>query len=208
MKNSTIVTAFSLFFILFLSSMVSFAISKMRFTFKNHLYKYFMLGLTIPTFITIIPLYLIYAKLHLIDTYPGLILPQIAFALPFSVLLFVNFYKFISDEIIEAAYIDGCSIYRVYFGIIFPLSKNTILTVLSMGFINVWNDYLFSLIFINSTGMKTAPVGLQDFIGQHGATDWGATFASICITTLPTLIIYFTLNKRVSTGMTLGAVKE
>lgn len=208
MKNSAIVTAVSLLFILFLSSMASFAISKMRFALSRRVFDYFLLGLTIPTFITIIPLYLIYARLHLIDSYLGLILPQVAFALPFSVLLFVNFFKYISNEILEAAFIDGCSIYRVYLSIIFPLSRNTVLTVLSMCFINVWNDYLFSLIFINSTWMKTATVGLQDFIGQHGATDWGATFASICVTTLPTLIIYFALNKRVSNGMTLGAVKE
>lgn len=142
------------------------------------------------------------------DTLVGLMLPLIAFSLPVSILLFVNFYRFVPNEIIEAAIIDGCNVYKVYYKIMIPLSLNTILTVLSMNFIFVWNDYIFSLIFINSTVKKTISLGLQDFIGSHGLTDWGATFASICVTTLPTLIIYFALNKKVSSGMTLGAVKQ
>jgi raffinose/stachyose/melibiose transport system permease protein len=77
-----------------------------------------------------------------------------------------------------------------------------------MNFITVWNDYIFSLVFINSTALKTISIGLQDFIGPRGLTDWGATFASICLSTLPTLIIYFGLNKKMTAGLTLGAVKS
>lgn len=102
---------------------------------------------------------------------------------------------------------EGCGPYRIYSAIIVPLSINVIITVLSMSFIFVWNDYIFSVVFLNSTHLKTVSLGLQDFIGSHGLTDWGATFASICISTLPTLLIYFLLNSRVVDGMTLGAVK-
>jgi len=207
MKNSTVVTTISLIIIVIFSSMASFAISKFNFKWSNKVYSYFLIGLTIPYAVTLIPLFVMYTHIHLIDTLFGLMLPLIAFSLPVSVLLFVNFYRFVPNEIIEAAIIDGCSIYQVYFKIMMPLSLNTILTVLSMNFIFVWNDYIFSLIFINSTNMKTISLGLQDFIGSHGLTDWGGTFASICVTTLPTLIIYFALNKKVASGMTLGAIK-
>ena len=111
------------------------------------------------------------------------------------------------EELSEAAILDGCSVYGIYFRIFVPLSKNTILTVLSMSFIGVWNDYLFSLLFINSTSLKTVSLGMQDFISETGYRVWGSTFATICITTVPTLIIYFALNKKVSGGMTLGATK-
>jgi len=148
-----------------------------------------------------------FSSLNIIDSYIALILPMVAFSLPVSILLFVNFFKFIPNELIEAAIIDGCSITQVFTKIILPLSKNTIVTVVAMNLIFIWNDYTFSLVFINSTEMKTISLGLQDFIGSHGVTDWGATYAAICISTLPTLILYFLLHKQITGGMTLGAVK-
>ncbi len=207
-KNSGIVSVVSLIAIVLLSSMVSFAISKMRFKGNKGVFRYFLVGLTIPQAVTLIPLFIMFTKLHIIDTRLSVILPLVAFQLPVSILLFVNFYRYIPDEIIEAAVIDGCGVYRVFFSIILPLSLNTILTVLAMNFITVWNDYIFSLVFINSTALKTISIGLQDFIGPRGLTDWGATFASICLSTLPTLIIYFGLNKKMTAGLTLGAVKS
>lgn len=207
-KNSGIVTVISLLAIVLLSSMVSFALSKMIFKGRRRLFQFFLIGLTIPYAVTLIPLFVLYVKVGLIDTLLGLILPLVAFQLPVSVLLFVNFYRFIPNEIIEASIIDGCSVYGVYLRIILPLSLNTIITVLAMSFITVWNDYTFSLVFINSNDLKTISVGLQDFIGPRGLTDWGATFASICLSTLPTLAVYFGLNSKLTAGMTLGAVKS
>lgn len=207
-KNSGFVSAISLVLIVALSSMVSFTISKMYFKSSKKLFRYFLIGLTIPYAVTLIPLFVIYVKLNLIDTHLALILPLVAFQLPVSVLLFTNFYRFIPNEILEAAIIDGCSIYTVYLRIIVPLSLNTILTVLAMNFITVWNDYTFSLVFINSSHLKTISIGLQDFIGPRGITDWGATFASICLSTLPTLAIYFGLNTKMTAGLTMGAVKS
>lgn len=207
-KNSAIVSVISLALIVILSSMAAFAISKLQFNGSKKLYRYFLIGLTIPYTVTMIPLFTIFAKIGLIDTRWSVILPLLAFQLPVSIMLFVNFYSFIPNEIIEAAIIDGCSIYKVFLKIIVPLSLNTILTVLAMNFITVWNDYTFSLVFINSTELKTISVGLQDFIGPRGLKDWGATFAAIISSTLPTLAIYFGLNAKMTEGMTLGAVKS
>lgn len=208
LANSAIVAVISLTAIVFISSMVSFAISKLRFRFSKTVFSYFIIGLTIPYQVTLIPLFIRYTKTGLLNTHLGLMLPLIAFSLPVSVLLFVNFYKLIPDEISEAAIMDGCGPYRLYSTIILPLSANTIITVVSMNFLFVWNDYVFSLIFISDTSLKTISLGLQDFIGSHGLTDWGATYAAICIGTLPTLIMYLFLNKRVVVGMTMGAVKS
>lgn len=206
-KNTVIVAIISLFLIVVISSMASFAISKMRFGLSDRVYSYFITGLTIPYMVTVIPLFIMFTSLNIIDSYLALILPMVGFSLPVSILLFVNFFKFIPNELIEAAIIDGCSITQVFTKIILPLSRNTIVTVIAMNLIFIWNDYTFSLIFINSTEMKTVSLGLQDFIGSHGVTDWGATYAAICTSTLPTLILYFLLHKQITGGMTLGAVK-
>ncbi len=206
-KNSGILVIACLFFIVMLSSMVAFAVAKLRFRQREKVFGYFMIGLTVPQFVTLIPIYVIYSKVHLVDSLVGVSLPLIGFSMPMAVLLFKNFYAYIPDELMDAAIMDGCSVYRIYFKIILPLSKNTIMSVVSMSFITVWNDYLFSLILINSSSLKTITVGLQDFIGLYGAQDWGATFASICVSTVPTLIVYFALNGKVTSGMTLGATK-
>ncbi len=206
-KNTVIVAIVSLFLIVVISSMASFAISKMRFGLSDRVYSYFITGLTIPYMVTVIPLFIMFTSLNIIDSYLALILPMVGFSLPVSILLFVNFFRFIPNELIEAAIIDGCSITQVFTKIILPLSRNTIVTVIAMNLIFIWNDYTFSLIFINSTEMKTVSLGLQDFIGSHGVTDWGATYAAICTSTLPTLILYFLLHKQITGGMTLGAVK-
>jgi raffinose/stachyose/melibiose transport system permease protein len=208
MRNSAYVAVLSLISIVILSSTAAFAISKFKIRSGKAIFKYFLIGLTIPYPVILIPLFVMYTKTALLDTHLGLMLPLIAFSLPVSVLLFVNFYKFIPEEIIEASIVDGCSASKIYTYIVFPLSMNTIITVVAMNFIFVWNDYVFSVIFINSTSLKTISLGLQDFIGSHGLTDWGATFASICLSTLPTLLIYFLLNTKIVGGMTMGAVKS
>ena len=207
-KNSAIISVISLIFIVAISSMASFAIAKMKFAGRKKIYRYFLIGLTIPYAVTLIPLFTMFAKVGLINTRISVILPLLAFQLPVSIMLFVNFYSFIPNEIIEAAVIDGASIYGIYAKVIIPLSMNTIMTVLAMNFITVWNDYTFSLVFINSTELKTISIGLADFIGPRGLKDWGATYAAIATSILPTLIIYFGLNKKMSAGMTLGAVKS
>ena len=207
-KNSAIISVVSLVFIVLLSSMASFAIAKMKFSGRKKIYRYFLIGLTIAYAVTLIPLFTMFAKIGLINTRISVILPLLAFQLPVSIMLFVNFYSFIPDEIIEAAVIDGASIYGIYTKVIIPLSLNTIMTVLAMNFITVWNDYTFSLVFINSTELKTISIGLADFIGPRGLKDWGATYAAIAMSVLPTLVIYFSLNKKMTAGMTLGAVKS
>lgn len=207
LKNSVIIALFVLVLVTILSSMCGFALSVMRFKGRKKLFSYIVGGLTIPAFVALIPLYLIYAKIGLIDTRVSVIITFVAYNLPINVLLFVNFYKYVPEDLLQAALLDGCNIYQVYFNIYLKLSLNTIVTVLAMTFIGVWNDYLFSLLFINSTSLKTVTLGIQDFIGDFGYRNWGAIFASITITTLPTVIVYFLLNNKVTAGMTLGATK-
>ncbi|KQX44620.1 MULTISPECIES: carbohydrate ABC transporter permease [unclassified Paenibacillus] len=205
--NSLIVAISSIVLIIVLSAMAAFVLEKMRFKWSNGLLFFFLCGIMIPIQVVLIPLFMIYNKTGLMNTLLSLILPQVGFALPISVYLFVSFYKYISNEIIEAAVMDGCGIYQVFLRIIFPLSRNTIVTVAIMNLIFIWNEFIFANTFIHNLKFRTIPVGLMDFIGQYGLTDWGATFAAISLTTVPTLLVYFVFNKSVISGMTAGATK-
>ena len=157
---------------------------------------------------TLIPLFQIYRNSHLLNTYWALIVPQIGFNLPLSIYLFITFYKFVPDTIMEAAAIDGASIWRIFINIMLPMSKNCIITVVTMNTIFIWNEFVFANTFISDSKLKTIPIGLFDYIGAKGMVDWGATFSAISIFLLPVLIVYFLLNKGIIAGMTAGAVKE
>lgn len=207
-KNSIIVTAITIVLIVFLAAPAAFAIEKMRFKFSNAMLGFFLLGITIPIHITLIPLFQIYKQMGILNTYLSLILPQVAFALSMSIYLFTAFFKYLPDSLMEAAVIDGASVNKCFTSIFLPLSKNTIVTVVTMNLIGVWNEFVFSNTLASSRLMKTLPVGLYDYVGEKGKVDWGATFSAISISLIPVLILYFVLNKNIIEGMTAGAIKE
>jgi len=207
MWNSIKVTGVSLFLIVFLSATSAYALSKFAFRISKKIYALFTFGIMIPVQITLIPLFIFYSDLHVLNTSLSLILPQVGFALPLSVMLFVSFYEFIPGELIEAAIVDGCSSYGIFWRIILPLARNTVITVASMYSILIWNDFIFANTFISENAAKTVAMGLKDYVGAFGNVDWGATYAAIALSILPPLIVYFALNKWVTAGMTMGATK-
>ena len=112
------------------------------------------------------------------------------------------------DSLLEAAVIDGSTMGTTFRKIVVPMAKNTTMTVLTYNFVFVWNEFTYANTFISSSDMKTLPIGLNDFVGQFGRVDWGSTFAAIVISILPTLIVYFILNRNIIEGMAAGAVKS
>lgn len=205
--NSTIVAVCTLILIILLGAPAAFAISKLRFRQSERVMSYFLLGIMIPIFVCLIPMFQFYGKLGLRNTYLALILPQVGFSLPMCIYLYVGFMKFVPNSLCEAAMIDGASSFQVFSQIIFPMAKNSTMTILIFNFVNIWNEFTFANTFMSKSDMKTLPNGLNDFVGQMGTRDWGATFAAIVIAVMPTLIIYFFLNKSVMEGMAAGAVK-
>lgn len=208
LKNSLIVLIVTIVCLVLFSSTAAFAIEKMKFGINKAVLSFFLVGITIPIHVTLIPLFQIYRATGLLNTYWALIVPQIGFNLPLSIYLFVSFYKFIPDAIMEAAAIDGASVWKIFFSIVLPMSKNSIITVVTMNTIFVWNEFVFANTFISRSELKTIPIGLFDYIGAKGMVDWGATFSAISIFLIPVLILYFILNKGIIAGMTSGAIKE
>lgn len=127
--------------------------------------------------------------------------------MPMSIYLFVVFYAYIPDSLLESAIIDGATVTDVFLKLIVPLSKNTFLTVAMTNVIGIWNEFMFSNTFISDVEMKTLPVGLYDFVGFMGSVDWTATFAAISMSVMPILLVYFMLNKYITNGVIAGAVK-
>ena len=206
-KNSVINTFVALIFIVIFSMTIGFAVTKMEWKFKNFFKQFFLLGIMIPVATALIPLFQIYNRMGLVNTRTCLILTYIAFGLSLSIFLVTGYMRSLSNEIMEAAVIDGCGISSMMWYIVVPLMKNAAVTVLVLQFFYKWNDLIFSMTFINDTKLKTIQTGLLYFQNEFGAKNWGAIFASVTMSVLPMLVLYMILNKTVIEGMTAGAVK-
>ncbi len=207
MWNSIKVTLVSLALIIAFSSTVGYALSKFSYRINRKIYGFLTFGIMIPVQITLIPLFIFYSKMKILNTTFSLVLPQVGFALPLSIMMFVNFFEFVPNDLIEAATIDGCTPYGIFFRIMMPLAKNTFVTISSMYSILIWNDFIFANTFISKNSAKTVAMGLKDYVGAFGNVDWGLTYAAIAVSILPPMIVYFLLNKQVTAGMTVGATK-
>jgi raffinose/stachyose/melibiose transport system permease protein len=206
-KNSIIITVFTVSLLLILASTAAFALSKINFRGRYAILRFFNLGLMLPMQVALIPLFYVFSKINILNTYPAVILPQAAFSLSFSIQLFFAFYKFLPNDVIESAVIDGCHPMGIFAKICAPMSQNIFLTVATMQSVFCWNEFICTYTFTKSISMKTVTLGLNDFVGVYGLTDWGATFAMITVTVLPTMILYFFTNKYLLSGLTAGAVK-
>jgi raffinose/stachyose/melibiose transport system permease protein len=205
--NSTLVAVLTIGLTIAVGAPAAYAIEKLRFRGSRALLSYFLLGIMVPIFVSLLPMFQIFNELGLRNTYWALILPQVGFNLPMCIYLYAGFMKYIPNSLLEAAMLDGAGPFRTFIRVVFPLSLNTTITIITFNFIFVWNEFVFANTFLNDPQMKTLPVGLNDYVGLFGKTDFGATYAAIVVAILPTLLLYFFLNKRVIEGMAAGAVR-
>lgn len=189
-----------------LAAMAAYAIIRMNWKLKGIAAMVFTLGIMIPVQATLLPLFQALDRLELRQGYLGLLLPYIAFAMPMSIMILSGFYRSVPREIEEAACIDGCGIYAMFFRIILPIVRPGIATASIFAFLNTWNELLFANTFVDKQELKTLPVGIMSFVGEH-STNWGVIGAGMVVATLPTVVIYFLLSKQVQESLTIGAVK-
>lgn len=205
--NSVIVTFGSNFFIVILGMMAAYALQVLRFKGGKVIRMIFMMGIIVPVQISLVPLFIDYSQIGLLDTYWSMIIPLAGFSIPMSVFLFSSFYQYIPSETYEAASIDGAGPYRIFAQITLPLSLNTIVTVVLVNSIFIWNEFIFANTFVLTDDLKTIPLGLQNYIGAMGNTDWTATFAAVCVTITPLMLVFLVLNKAMIQGLEGGATK-
>ncbi|QKS72971.1 carbohydrate ABC transporter permease [Paenalkalicoccus suaedae] len=204
--NSVLVTGSAVILTVLLASFVTFAITRMKWKLNKLVLGLFMVGLMIPVHSTIIPLFSFFSSVGLMDTHLSIILTYTAFNLPLTMMILLGFYYTIPRELEEAAIMDGCSVHRMFFRIILPITAPVVATTAIINMIYNWNEFIFVNTFLSSDRNKTLTVGIQNFIGQY-STDWGAIGATLVISMLPILIAFLLLSNRIVEGMTAGSVK-
>ena len=189
-----------------IGTMAAFVIARMKIKVNNFILMYFLLGLTIPIHATLIPLAEIISKFNLRNSPIALILVYVAVNLPLCIFILTGYIKGISTELDEAAIIDGCGTIRLLFRIIMPLSRPAIATVSIVTFLAAYNDLIFSTMFITEKKWNTIALALMSFKGAY-SVDIGATFAAICLSVAPMIIIYILFQNNIESGLAAGSVK-
>jgi raffinose/stachyose/melibiose transport system permease protein len=203
--NSTIIALSTTFGVMLLGMLAAFVIARYQFWGRDALYSLFTAGLLFPITVAILPLYLMLQALHLIDTLPGVIIPQVAFALPVTVIILVPFLRAIPAELEDAAYIDGTSRFGFFWRILLPLSGPGLVTVGVLAFVASWNAYLLPLLLLYNPANRTLPLGVQLFSTDH-SQDTALVLAFTTLAMLPA-IVFFTIAQRQIVGGLTGAVK-
>ncbi len=205
MKNDLIISCLKVPLGIFVSAMVSFALTRLHLKNRTGWLVFFLIGMMLPMQIALVPISIIYNKLHLINTYFGLFYVYIGFGISFMVLVTQGFMKSIPKAIDEAAYIDGASHWQTFIQVILPISKPALATLFITDFLSTWNEYLLASVIINDNDLKTVPVGLMTFVGEHG-TDYGYLCAGVLVAVIPVMIVYLIFQNYFVEGMA-GAVK-
>ncbi|MCD7956283.1 MAG: carbohydrate ABC transporter permease [Lachnospiraceae bacterium] len=204
--NSLLINTLAVVLVVLISIMASFACTRMHWKLKNVVAVIMVMGMMIPIHATLLPNYVIYDRLKLTDTIWALLIPYVAFSLPQGYFLTSGFMASVPKELEEAALIDGCGVYRVVFTIIMPLLRPSISTVVIMTYLNNWNEFMMATTYLSSNRWKTLPFCILEFTGQY-SSNYAVQFAVMALTAAPALIVYIFLNKYITKGVALGAVK-
>ncbi|MFC5404440.1 carbohydrate ABC transporter permease [Cohnella soli] len=204
--NSVIVTSLTVIFILLFASMAAFAFSKLRFKGSKGMLMMFVIGLFMPLQSFFIAQSYIFDRLHLKDSYMGLILPYIGVGLPLAVFLLKSFLDSIPKDLIEASRIDGCNDIVLFSRIILPLLGPGMATVAIFSSLNAWNELLLAMLYIQDDALKTLPVGLLAFSTRY-VTNYKLLFSALSLITIPMIIAYVFFHKRIVSGLTEGSLK-
>lgn len=203
--NSTIAAVATTAGAVALGLMASYVIARYPFRARGALYALFAAGLMFPITVAITPLYIVIKNLGLMNSLVGVILPQIAFALPTTVIILVPFLRAIPKELEEASWIDGCSRLGFFWRMVIPLATPGVITTGILAFIGSWNGYILPLFILNDASTFTLPLGVQAFSSQY-AVDTAKVLAFTSLSMIPALVFFSVFERRIVGGLT-GAVK-
>lgn len=206
LMNSIIINTVAVVAVILISVTVGFACKRMRWKLSGLVRTLILMGMMIPIHATLLPNYRIYSQMGLIDSVWAVLIPYIAFSLPQGLFLMTSFMEAIPVDLEEAAAIDGCGIYKIVFQIMLPLLKGPIATISIMTFLNNWNEFIMASTYLSSKTWKTLPFAVLEFTGEY-SSNYAVQFAVMALTAMPAVIIYLLLNKHITKGVALGAVK-
>lgn len=205
--NTVFYTIVVVLAIVLISSLAAYAFARLDFPFKRLFYGCFLTILMIPLPGSFIPLYVLLVKLGIQNTRVGYMLPLINASLATSIFILKAFFEGIPKSLEEAAIIDGCGKFKLFYKIALPLSMPAIATISIFGVLSVWNEYILAVVVLNRNELMPIQQGLFVFQGRY-FTQYELLMAASVITTLPLILIYLILNKQIIKGITSGAVKE
>ncbi|MDD2956465.1 MAG: carbohydrate ABC transporter permease [Oscillospiraceae bacterium] len=204
--NSLLVTLSSTFLSLSLSSACAFGLSRFQFKGRNVLFMIVLAGLLLAPQVAIVPLYRILSALGIYNTYLAMIVPYVAFNIPFTTFLIRAYLLDFPKDIEEAAVIDGCTTFRIFTQITLPVSKPILASAALLAVMNFWNEFMMAMIFTSDNSIRTIPLGLSTLKGTL-STDWGSMIAGLVLAAVPVIVLFITFQKQFVRGMTAGGVK-
>jgi raffinose/stachyose/melibiose transport system permease protein len=204
--NSLKITTTSIILIVIIGFVTGYVLARYQFKGRNIVYSMFLAGMLVPIHGLLVPTFVEFKKLGLLDHLYALNLPYVAFGLPLAIFLTESFVKTIPVEIEEAAYMDGSSMLNTMFRIVLPICRPVMATILILSFLQKWNEFPFALVLLQSSELKTITVAIANFTGQF-TVDYTRLMAALVMATGPVILLYLAAHKKVVQGMTAGAVK-
>jgi ABC-type glycerol-3-phosphate transport system permease component len=206
LRNSLVVAGTTTLFCVTVGSLAAYALARLRFRGKAAILGFILAVTLFPQISIVSPLFLLLRTLGLINTYPGLILPYLTFAMPLTVWLLVGFFRQLPADLEEAAFVDGASRWQTFVRVILPLAAPGLATTGILTFIYCWNEFLFALSFTLGPERQTVPVAIALFRGQY-QVPWGQILAAAVVATAPVAALVLAFQRRIVQGLTAGAVK-
>ncbi|HEX6778208.1 MAG TPA: carbohydrate ABC transporter permease [Ktedonobacterales bacterium] len=204
--NSLFVVVGTIVLLLLTASPAAFVLARMRFPGREVIYNVFLFGLLFPLTVAALPLYISIRQLGLLDNLWGVILPQVAFGLPTTILILRNFFRAIPQELEDAATIDGASRFGFFVRVLLPLSRPALAVVSVLAAVGSWNNFLLPLLVLTDQSQWTLPLAVTQF-QQQFSTDWASVLAFVTLAMIPAVFIYLLAERQIVSGLTAGAVK-
>jgi ABC-type glycerol-3-phosphate transport system permease component len=204
--NSTIVAGTTTVLGIAVAALAGYALARFRMPLQRYLLVLVLSVQMFPLVALIIPLFVVMRTLDLLNTYAGLILAYLSFTIPLAVWMLRGFFRSIPSDLEDAAMVDGCTRMGALLRVVLPLAGPGIAAASIYAFISAWNEFLFALTFMSDERMYTLPVMLQSFVGRE-QSDWGAIMAASVLFTLPVIVFFLFVHKRLTQGMVQGGIK-
>lgn len=205
-KNSIVVSTISIICILILSSMLAYGLTRFNLPGQGFMFILVLGGMALSEQVALVPLYKILQAVKLYNTRAALVLPYVAFRIPFTMFLMRSYFISIPKELEEAAIVDGCNSLQRFIKIILPISKPVLASCAIVNLNHVWNEFLFANVFLENKKLMTIPLGLMTFQGDL-KSDYVVMLAGILISSLPMVLLFLCMSKQFVRGLTSGAVK-
>lgn len=202
--NSAIVSVCVTALAVVINSMAGYALAKFRFRGRERVFRLLAAGLVVPVQVSMLPLFLLFKELHLVNTYAAVVIPGASSI--FAIFLVRQYLLALPDDLLDAARIDGASELRIYTSIVLPVTRPILATLAIWTFLATWNDFMWPLIVLNDAAMYTLPVALANLVGEH-AQDTELMMAGSVLTVLPVMLVFLFLQRYYVQGITAGSLK-